>query len=121
MLAVDVDAAHLAAVVVDPSGNPAGEPVAIPLDLDGLAASTRDGRLRFAISCLIHIAKAHGSAAIVIEDLDFCEARKQGREHAGRRPSRGRRGKSFRDSCRAPRPEGSGTAWCRCRPTWGWR
>ena len=96
VLAVDVNAGHLAAVVVDPSGNPVGEPVTVPLDLDGLAASARDGRLRCAISCLVHMAKANGCRAIVIEDLDFADAREQGREHAGRRPSRGQRGKSFR-------------------------
>jgi hypothetical protein len=32
----------------------------------------------------------------VIEDLDFAEARAEGRERAGSRPSRGRRGRSFR-------------------------
>jgi transposase len=32
----------------------------------------------------------------VIEDLDFAEAREQGREHSGRRPARGRRGRGFR-------------------------
>ncbi|MHB1535025.1 MAG: hypothetical protein ACYC1D_10570 [Acidimicrobiales bacterium] len=40
VLAVDLNAAHLAAVVVDPSGNPVGAPVTIPLDLAGLAAPT---------------------------------------------------------------------------------
>jgi IS605 OrfB family transposase len=34
--------------------------------------------------------------AIVIEDLDFAAARAEGRERAGRRPSRGRRGRDFR-------------------------
>jgi IS605 OrfB family transposase len=34
--------------------------------------------------------------AIVIEDLDFAEARAEGRERAGSRPSRGRRGRHFR-------------------------
>jgi hypothetical protein len=32
----------------------------------------------------------------VIENLDFAEARAEGREHVGSRPSRGRRGRKFR-------------------------
>ena len=38
----------------------------------------------------------HGARAIVIEDLDFAEARSQGRERRGNRPSRGLRGRAFR-------------------------
>jgi hypothetical protein len=38
----------------------------------------------------------HGAKAVVIEDLDFTEARAEGRERAGNRPSRGKRGKAFR-------------------------
>jgi IS605 OrfB family transposase len=45
---------------------------------------------------LIATAKARGARAIVIEDLDFAEARAEGRERAGSRPSRGRRGRDFR-------------------------
>ena len=96
VLAVDVNAGHLAAVVVDPSGNPLRAPVAVRLALDGLAASTRDGHLRRALSQLIQTAKDHDCRALVIEDLDFCDAREQGRERHGRRPSRGRRAQSFR-------------------------
>jgi IS605 OrfB family transposase len=77
-------------------GNPAGAPATIPLDLVGLPASQRDGRLRAAISALIDTARRHGARAIVIEDLDFADARAQGRERAGNRPSRGRRGRGFR-------------------------
>ena len=32
----------------------------------------------------------------MIEDLDFADAREQGRERAGSRPARGRRGRGFR-------------------------
>ncbi|MHB1526185.1 MAG: nuclease/transposase family protein [Candidatus Dormibacteria bacterium] len=96
VLAVDVNAGHLAAVVVDPSGNPLRGPVTVLLALDGLATSTRDGHLRRALSQLIQMAKDHDCRALVIEDLDFCDAREQGRERHGRRPSRGRRAKSFR-------------------------
>jgi hypothetical protein len=96
MLAVDLNVGHLAAWTIDPSGNPAGPPQTIPLLLAGLVATTRDGRLRAAISALIAAAKANGCAAIVTENLDFTAARTQGREASGRRPSRGRRGRAFR-------------------------
>jgi IS605 OrfB family transposase len=96
VLAVDLNAGHLAAVVVDPSGNPLRGPATIPLALGGLAASTRDGHLRRSISQLLQMARAHDCRALVIEDLDFCDSREQGRERPGRRPTRGRRGKSFR-------------------------
>ncbi len=96
VLAVDLNAGHLAAWVIEPSGNPAGSPQTVPLHLAGLAATTRDGRLRAAISELISVAKAGGCAALVIENLDFAAARAQGPEFSGARPSRGRRGRSFR-------------------------
>jgi hypothetical protein len=44
----------------------------------------------------LQAAKARGARAIVIEDLDFAEARAEGRERAGSRPRRGRRGRDFR-------------------------
>jgi IS605 OrfB family transposase len=96
VLAVDVNAGHLAAMVVDPSGNPLGCPLTVPLTLAGLPAATRDGHLRQAISELLTTARDSGCRAIVIENLDFAEARELGREHSGRRPSRGRKGRSFR-------------------------
>jgi IS605 OrfB family transposase len=96
VLAVDLNHGHLAAWVITPDGNPAGPPVTIPLDLAGLPASQRDGRLRAAVSSLTQLARACGCQAIVIEDLDFAAAREQGREHQGGRPSRGRRGRAFR-------------------------
>ena len=94
--AVDLNAGHLACWVLCPDGNPAGQPVTIPLDLDGLSATARDGHLRAAISQLLHIARDGGCAAVVIENLDFAEARQHGREHDGRRPARGRRGRAWR-------------------------
>ncbi len=96
VVAVDVNAGHLAVAVVAADGNVTGTPVTVPLDLAGLPATARDGRLRAAISILIATAKEHGARAIVIEDLDFAEAREQGRERHGNRPSRGRRGRGFR-------------------------
>jgi hypothetical protein len=96
VLAVDLNHGHLAGWVVTPDGNPAGPPVTIPLALAGLPASQRDGRLRAAISALVRLAREHCCRAVVIEDLDFADARQQGRERAGGRPSRGRRGRGFR-------------------------
>ena len=96
VLAVDLNAGHVAAMVVDGSGNPVGRPLTIPLALNGLPATTRDGHLRVVVSLLVHGAKANTRRAIVVEDLDFTYARELGRERSGRRPSRGRRGRSFR-------------------------
>jgi hypothetical protein len=96
VVAADLNAGHLAVAVLARDGNPAGAPATIPLDLAGLPASQRDGRLRAAISALIGTARRHGARAVVVEDLDFADARAQGRERAGNRPSRGRRGRAWR-------------------------
>jgi hypothetical protein len=90
--AVDLNADHLAAWVLDPSGNPIGAPRTIALALEGLPASIRDGRLRAAVAEVIRLAKAADARSIVVEDLDFAEARQVGRERLGR----GKRGKRFR-------------------------
>ncbi|MFI6251113.1 hypothetical protein [Streptomyces sp. NPDC051016] len=91
LLAVDLNADHLAAIVLDLHGNPVGEPCTVLLQLTG-PAITRDGRLRAAITQLIDRANEHGCAAIVVENLGFADARATGRETMGR----GRRGKAFR-------------------------
>jgi hypothetical protein len=91
-LGVDLNADHLAAWILNPAGNPLGEPHTIPLDLDGQPASTRDGRLRAAVAELLRLAKAHGCRTLTVENLDFADARHTGRETLGR----GRRGKAFR-------------------------
>jgi IS605 OrfB family transposase len=96
VVAVDVNHGHLAAAVIAPDGNILGTPATIGLDLAGLPAATRDGHLRAALSSLIATARARGARAVVIEDLDFAQARAEGREHDGARPSRGRRGRAFR-------------------------
>jgi IS605 OrfB family transposase len=96
VLAVDLNHGHLAAWAVTPDGNPAGPPVTIPVDLAGLPSATRDGRLRAAISSLTRLARQLGCRAVVIEDLNFADAREQGRERTGSRPSRGRCGRGFR-------------------------
>ena len=69
-----------------------GVGVDISLVLDGLPASSRDGRLRGAISSLLDLARRRGCTAIGIEDLNFAGVRQAGRETLGR----GRRGKRFR-------------------------
>ena len=96
VLAVDLNHGHLAAWIVTPDGNPQDPPVTVPLDLAGLPAAQRDGRLRAAVSELIRLAREHGCRAIAVEDLDFAGARAEGRERSRNRPSRGRRGKAFR-------------------------
>jgi len=96
VLAVDLNHGHLAAWTVTADGNPAGPPVTVPLTPAGLPAPTRDGRLRTAISTIIQTAHQRGCAAIAVEDLDFTDAREQGRERHGTRPSRGKRGRAYR-------------------------
>ncbi|MCX5611466.1 hypothetical protein OHB39_28510 [Streptomyces sp. NBC_00047] len=91
LLAVDLNADHLAACVVDAHGNPVGEPITVPTDLTG-STSQRDGRLRAAITELINLAKTNDCAGLAIENLGFDEARATGRETMGR----GKRGKTFR-------------------------
>lgn len=90
-IGIDLNADHLAAYVLDPHGNPIGQPHSIPLDLVG-PASQRDGRLRESISQLITLARRHNCAGIVVENLNFDNARATGRERMGR----GRRGKTLR-------------------------
>jgi hypothetical protein len=96
VVAVDVNHGHLAVAVVAPDGNILGAPATVPLALVGRFSATRDGHLRAAISSVIATARACGAHAIVIEDLDFAQARAEGRERAASRPSRGRRGRAFR-------------------------
>jgi hypothetical protein len=92
VLGVDLNADHLAACVLDGSGNPLGGPITIPVATAGLAASRRDGRVRAAITALLDTAAHAGCTAVVIENLDFADARALGRDTMGR----GKRGKGFR-------------------------
>ena len=92
VLGVDLNADHLAACVLDGSGNPIGAPVTIDVETAGLKASRRDGRVRAGISALLNLAQRHHCAAIVAENLDFADARATGRETLGR----GQRGKRLR-------------------------
>lgn len=95
-LAVDVNGEHLAGWVVDGCGNPVGPPVTVEVNLEGLPASTRDGRVRAAVTALLDHAKEHGCAAVAIEDLDFAGARQGGRDSDGAAGRRGRRGRRLR-------------------------
>jgi hypothetical protein len=92
VLGVDLNADHLAVCVLDPSGNPIGAPVTIPVETEGLRASHRDGRVRAAITTLLDTAAHHQCTAIVVENLDFADARATGRETLGT----GQRGKRIR-------------------------
>ncbi|NQW73643.1 MAG: hypothetical protein HQ453_13015, partial [Actinobacteria bacterium] len=92
VLGVDLNADHLAACVLDSSGNPVGEPVTIALDVKKLRASHRDGRLRASITELLNVAELNDCGAIAVENLNFADSRATGRETMGR----GRRGKKFR-------------------------
>ena len=96
MIAVDVNAGHLAVAAVAPDGNVTGTPFTIPLQLAGLPATTRDGHVRAAVTQLTGTAREHGAQAVVIENLDFTETRAEGRERTGNRPARGKRGRGFR-------------------------
>jgi hypothetical protein len=92
VLGVDLNADHLATCVLDASGNPVGDPMSIELATIGLSASRRDGRVRAAITALLDLAQYNNCAAVVIENLDFADARAAGRETLGR----GQRGKRLR-------------------------
>jgi hypothetical protein len=96
VIALDENAGHLAVAVATPDGNVLSEPFTIPLQLAGLPAAARDGHIRAAVTQLIATAKTAGARSVVIENLDFKEARAEGRERTGSRPSLGRRGRSFR-------------------------
>jgi hypothetical protein len=77
---------------LDPWGNPVGDPATIEVLTAGLAASQRDGRVRAAITALLDLAEHADCAAVVVENLDFADARATGRETLGR----GARGKRLR-------------------------
>jgi hypothetical protein len=84
VLGVDLNADHLACCVLDGSGNPVGEPVSIPVQTAGMPASCRDGRVRAAITALLNLSAQQNCSAVVIENLDFADARATGRDTMGR-------------------------------------
>ncbi|MGH3557431.1 MAG: hypothetical protein ACRDTK_08060 [Mycobacterium sp.] len=90
---VDLNDGHVAVRRLDTHGNPVGHPARIDVDLSGSSAR-RDAQVRHAITRLIHHTRCHGIDTIVVEDLDFADARSTGRETMGR----GQRGRRFRKS-----------------------
>jgi len=92
VVGVDLNEGHLAGSVLDAAGNPYGRPWSVRVDLAGLPTSTRDGRLRSAISEVLRRAASAGCKAIVIENLDFEADKATSKETHGR----GRRGRRFR-------------------------
>jgi IS605 OrfB family transposase len=92
VMGVDLNFDHLACCVLDPSGNPVGAPVSIPLETAGLSGSRRDGHVRAAITALLNLSEQQRCSAVVVENLDFADARATGRETMGG----GQRGKRFR-------------------------
>jgi hypothetical protein len=104
VLGVDLNADHLAACVLDASGNPIGDPITIVVDVAGLPASRRDGRVRAAITALLDHAEHQQCTAVVVENLNFVDARATGRETLGR----GQRGKRLRRTIAGLPPPGSG-------------
>jgi hypothetical protein len=84
VLGVDLNADHLATCVLDSAGNPIGEPTTIAVATAGLSASRRDGRVRAAITALLDHAGQRRCGAVVVENLDFADARATGRETLGR-------------------------------------
>jgi IS605 OrfB family transposase len=70
VMAVDLNADHLACWIMDVAGNPTGKPSRIPLDLSG-SSLRRDAQLRHAVSRLIRTARTANVGVIAIEDLGF--------------------------------------------------
>src|SRR5512132_248549 len=91
-------------------GQPARPAADDPLELEGLQASTRDGRLRAAITEVIGLAVRQGCHAILVEDLDFADARHTGRETSAAAGT----ASASAGSCLGSRPGSSRTCW------WGW-
>jgi hypothetical protein len=83
VLAIDLNADHLSARVVDLHGNPVGSAITIPFNLKSASSSKRDALVRAAITAAIHIAKnpPHKVGRVVIEDLGFEDSK--GREKFG--------------------------------------
>jgi hypothetical protein len=114
-LGIDLNAYHVDAWVLDPSGNPVGLPHTIPLELDDQDASTRNGHVRAAISAILRLATAGCCRSIMVENLNFADARQTGRETSD---EAGAADASAGPSQGSP-PVGSGTCWSAWPPTTG--
>lgn len=87
IVGVDTNADHLAAYLLDPHGNPVGNPRRFTYDLSG-GARRRDAQVRHAITRLSHWATRCGAIAIGVENLDFTNEKtreKHGRKKEFRR------------------------------------
>ena len=80
-LGIDLNADHIACVVTDEHGNPVGTPLNIRLELKGMSADTRDGRIRYAITEALKYGKHLGATRVSIENLGFADSK--GRELFG--------------------------------------
>ncbi len=78
-LAIDVNAGHLDARILDACGNPIGAPTIERIPQQGTAAQ-RLGSLREAVSRLIKWGKDGGASFAAIEALDFADVRALGRQ-----------------------------------------
>ena len=78
-LAIDVNAGHLDARILDVHGNPVGAPTVEHIPQRGTAAH-RLGSLREAVARLIKWGKDGGASFAAIEALDFADARALGRQ-----------------------------------------
>jgi hypothetical protein len=91
VVGLDLNDGHLAVRHLDTHGNPVDRPERIDVDLSG-SSVRRDAQVRHAITRLVHYTTRHSIDTIAVEDLDFADARTNGRETMGR----GARGKRFR-------------------------
>lgn len=90
-LAVDLNADHAACWVVDPAGNPVGQPRRLPVPERG-PTSWRDAQVRHLVTRLLDTAKTAGCASITVENLNFTAATSRDND----RHPRGKRGKRLR-------------------------
>ena len=90
-LAMDLNAGHVAARVLDRSGNPTGSPLTVRIDQQGSSAQ-RLSRVREAVDGLHRWGKTHGAICSAVEKLDFSDLRALGRQ----RPRRGKPGRTTR-------------------------
>ena len=88
--AVDLNAGHIDARVLDVHGNPVGRPVRFEMPQEG-ASAQRLQHVRAAVNDLCVWAKDNNDAAyIAIEKLDFADIRAKGRNNRHRRGKAGR-------------------------------
>ena len=93
VLAVDLNGDHIAGWVIDPTGNPVGDPITITYTSNG-TTGRNSASLRYALKQLLDTAITYGCGSIACEDLNFADARATGRETMGT----GKRGKQFRQT-----------------------